>query len=138
MDYTNEELLEYARENMERGLTADAEEDRSVRFEVTLDALFETDLWPAFSGRPKDACLWRRFMLDPECDKATRADCRAQLTALLDGIGELIEHRKKNTTAVLCEVHEGAHILTRRCENPHLVTPPGREPQVGHPYRVTD
>ncbi|WP_331746791.1 hypothetical protein OG923_34190 (plasmid) [Streptomyces halstedii] len=39
---------------------------------------------------------------------------------------------------VRCEEHDGMHIETVACRWPHNVTADGDEPQVGHPYRVTD
>ncbi|MFF3730918.1 hypothetical protein ACFYXM_11495 [Streptomyces sp. NPDC002476] len=39
---------------------------------------------------------------------------------------------------VRCEEHPGVHIETVACRWPHNVTADGDEPQVGHPYRVTD
>ncbi|MFF6979446.1 hypothetical protein ACFZAV_17240 [Streptomyces sp. NPDC008343] len=39
---------------------------------------------------------------------------------------------------VRCEEHAGIHIETVACRWPHNATANGSEPQVGHPYRVTD
>ncbi|WP_326812610.1 hypothetical protein OIE62_04840 [Streptomyces scopuliridis] len=39
---------------------------------------------------------------------------------------------------VRCEEHPGVHIETVACRWPHNVHADGDEPQVGHPYRVTD
>ncbi|MFI1226003.1 MULTISPECIES: hypothetical protein [unclassified Streptomyces] len=39
---------------------------------------------------------------------------------------------------VRCEEHPGVHIETVACRWPHNITADGDEPQVGHPYRVTD
>ncbi|MEV8335673.1 hypothetical protein [Streptomyces niveus] len=39
---------------------------------------------------------------------------------------------------VRCGEHPGVHIETVACRWPHNVHPDGDEPQVGHPYRVTD
>lgn len=39
---------------------------------------------------------------------------------------------------VRCEEHPGEHIETVACRWPHNVHAEGYEPQVGHPYRVTD
>ncbi|MDW4912560.1 hypothetical protein [Streptomyces californicus] len=39
---------------------------------------------------------------------------------------------------VRCEEHPGVHIEIVGCRWPHNVTADGDEPQVGHPYRVTD
>ncbi|MDX3020051.1 hypothetical protein [Streptomyces acidiscabies] len=39
---------------------------------------------------------------------------------------------------VRCEEHPGVHIETVACRWPHNVHAAGSEPQVGHPYRVTD
>jgi hypothetical protein len=39
---------------------------------------------------------------------------------------------------VLCEAHKGIHVESPECVYPHLVAPQGPQPQVGHPYRVTD
>ncbi|WP_330306265.1 MULTISPECIES: hypothetical protein [unclassified Streptomyces] len=39
---------------------------------------------------------------------------------------------------VCCEAHTGAHVTTAECRHPHYAGVGGPEPQVGHPYRVTD
>ncbi|MFJ9900523.1 hypothetical protein ACIQPR_45070 [Streptomyces sp. NPDC091280] len=39
---------------------------------------------------------------------------------------------------VRCEEHSGMHIETVACRWPHNCTADGEEPQIGHPYRVTD
>ncbi|MET9657872.1 hypothetical protein [Streptomyces sp. NPDC006510] len=39
---------------------------------------------------------------------------------------------------VRCEEHPGVHTETVACRWPHNVHADGDEPQVGHPYRVTD
>ncbi|MFZ3491855.1 hypothetical protein ACODT5_01195 [Streptomyces sp. 5.8] len=39
---------------------------------------------------------------------------------------------------VRCEEHPGVHIETVACRWPHNVHADGDEPQVGHPYRLTD
>lgn len=66
---------------------------------------------------------------------------REQAQGVLSGY--LSQNRERDTPApsterVRCEAHNGIHIESPDCVWPHLVAPDGPQPQVGHPYRVTD
>ncbi|MFF2228349.1 hypothetical protein ACFVV7_34090 [Streptomyces globisporus] len=66
------------------------------------------------------------------------ADDEAELGSVQTVVIPVPLPRVAPNNRVRCEEHPGVHFETVGCRWPHNVTADGDEPQVGHPYRVTN